>query len=43
MVISGYKKPLTFENLWNLNPRDESENSAPEFHQYWKKEVEKSR
>jgi len=43
IIVTGFKNPLTFEKLWDLNPRDESANFAPGFHEYWEKELEKSR
>lgn len=36
MSILGWKKPLTNEDLWELNPDDRTENIASQFEQYYR-------
>ncbi|KAJ8316506.1 hypothetical protein KUTeg_006520 [Tegillarca granosa] len=41
LVIRGYKKDLEEEDIWALNPRDNSDTVVPEFEEAWSKEVRK--
>ena len=37
----GYRKGIEEADLWELNPRDQSENFIPRFEEEWKAEVHK--
>ncbi len=39
MVVSGYKKSLVEEDLWNLNQEDRSQHVVPKFEANWNKEM----
>lgn len=41
-MISGYKKPLVNQDLWNLNKLDTSKILGPRFQHEWEKEVTKA-
>ncbi len=42
LVVSGYKKSLTRQDLWNLNPEDRCQSVVPKLEIEWNKEVLKS-
>lgn len=39
----GYKKPLTADDLYDLNPKDTSYELVPSFDKYWQQSIEKSK
>ncbi len=39
MVVSGYKKSLVEDDLWNLNKEDRSQHVVPKFEANWNKEM----
>lgn len=41
LVITAYKKDLTEDDLFDLNPRDASDKVIPQFSAQWEKEVAK--
>ena len=43
LMISGYKKPLTEDDIFFLHPREQSKNVIPRFEDQWKREKEKFR
>lgn len=42
-MISGYKKPVTEGEIFQLNPREQSKTVIPRFEANWNKEKEKYR
>ncbi|CAL8118382.1 unnamed protein product [Orchesella dallaii] len=42
LTWQGYKKPLEYSDLWDLNPGDKSRQVVPRFDKYWAKELNKS-
>lgn len=42
-MISGYKKPVTEGEIFQLNPREQSKTVIPRFEANWSKEKEKYR
>lgn len=43
LIINAYKKDLTEDDLFDLNPRDASDRVIPQFEEQWDKEVSKYR
>lgn len=43
LMISGYKKPVTEGEIFQLNPREQSKTVIPRFEANWNKEKEKYR
>jgi len=41
LAWKGYKKPLEYPDLWNLNPRDTSRQVVPRFDYHWEKSLSK--
>jgi len=41
LAWKGYKKPLTTNDLWDLNPEDKSAALVPLFDKYWKQTQDK--
>ncbi|XP_061183962.1 multidrug resistance-associated protein 1-like isoform X1 [Saccostrea echinata] len=41
LVVTAYKKDLTEDDLFDLNPRDASDRVVPQFAEQWEKEVAK--
>ncbi|XP_067676731.1 multidrug resistance-associated protein 1-like isoform X1 [Haliotis asinina] len=41
LVIIGYKRGIVEEDLWDLNPRDQSQTLVPPFEKEWSEEVKK--
>ncbi|XP_021341468.1 multidrug resistance-associated protein 1-like [Mizuhopecten yessoensis] len=41
LVLSGYKKDLQEDDIWDLNPRDANTSVNPKFSKAWKAELEK--
>ncbi|CAH1793465.1 unnamed protein product [Owenia fusiformis] len=41
LIIRGYKKALTFTDLWDLNVEDKTKSVWPTFEQNWDKEIDK--
>ncbi|XP_060079836.1 multidrug resistance-associated protein 1-like [Ylistrum balloti] len=41
LVLSGYKKDLKEDDIWNLNPRDAHTTVNPKFSKAWKAELDK--
>ncbi|KAK7092224.1 multidrug resistance-associated protein 1-like [Littorina saxatilis] len=41
LMILGYKRDLRMEDLWDLNPRDESDTLVPRFETLWREEVDR--
>ncbi|ODM95243.1 Multidrug resistance-associated protein 1 [Orchesella cincta] len=42
MTWQGYRKPLEYADLWDLNPDEKSRQVVPLFDKYWSKELNKS-
>merc|ERR1719489_112505 len=43
IITTGYKKPLTAEDIWELEDRDMCQEVGENFKKIWEKELEKSR
>lgn len=43
LVWIGYRKPLTKDNLWSMNPEDTSTEVVPVFEKYWEQAVAKAK
>ena len=43
LIIKAYKKDLTEDDLFDLNPRDASDRVVPQFAEPWEKELAKHR
>lgn len=43
LIINAYKKDLTEDDLFDLNPRDASDRVIPQFSEQWEKELSKHR
>ncbi|XP_067661101.1 multidrug resistance-associated protein 1-like [Haliotis asinina] len=41
LVVIGYKRGIVQEDLWDLNPRDQSKTLVPPFEKEWAEEVKK--
>lgn len=41
LVFSGYKKDLTEDDIWDMNPRDTHDTVNPKFAKAWREELEK--
>ena len=39
----GHRKYLTMDDLWNLNPEDQSEKISEKFQAAWNKELKKKK
>jgi len=39
----GYRNPLEYSDLWDLNEEDKSEALVPQYQEYWDEAVEKSK
>lgn len=42
MAWQGYRKPLDFNDLWELNDEDKSTTIVPKFNKYWEQELNKA-
>ncbi|XP_077284669.1 multidrug resistance-associated protein 1-like [Arctopsyche grandis] len=42
LVWAGYKRPLTMNDLWSMNPEDTSMEIVPIFDKYWNKALEEA-
>lgn len=40
IIWKGYRRPLTSDDLYELDPRETSKHLSPAFDQYWQKSVE---
>lgn len=43
LAYLGYKKPLEFKDLWDLNPEDKSRAVVDHFNKFWRSETAKTR
>ena len=43
LIVKAYKKDLTEDDLFDLNPRDASDRVVPQFAEPWEKELAKHR
>jgi len=41
MLLKGYRRPLTREDLWSLNPEDKCHELSPAFEKCWQQEMAK--
>ena len=41
LVVLGFKRPITEDDMFILNPREQSRNVIPKFERKWKAEVKK--
>ena len=41
LVVLGFKRPITEDDMFMLNPREQSRNVIPKFERKWKAEVKK--
>ena len=42
LIYKGFKNPLTFDDLWKTNPRDECERIVGSMETNWKRESDKN-
>ena len=41
MILTGYKRDLNFDDLWNLRPSDRCSTVVPDFEHQWRREIAK--
>ena len=41
LIYTGYKRPLTMKDLWNLGDENTSNRIVPKFQHEWAKELKK--
>ncbi|KAH9492692.1 Multidrug resistance-associated protein 1, partial [Bulinus truncatus] len=42
-MLTGFKREITVDDVWDLNPRDQGRRLNPMFQQYWEEEVQRTK
>lgn len=40
LIIGGYDKPISDEDIWDMRPQDKAEVVEPQFEKLWNQEME---